>query len=111
MVPALFDSEEKEAIISGIRNEVKAAGIVDNALNCWSFFVNKCRNNLHVVLAMSPSGSTLRVRCRNFPGLVSASIIDWFYPWPKDALAQVASFFLREVNIPDEHRENIYDHM
>lgn len=28
----------------------------------WQYFVGKCRDNLHVVLAMSPVGDQLRVR-------------------------------------------------
>jgi dynein heavy chain len=34
----------------------------------WQYFVTKCSINLHVVLCMSPTGDTLRTRCRNFPG-------------------------------------------
>ena len=34
----------------------------------WQYFVNKCANNLHMVLTMSPVGDVLRTRCRNFPG-------------------------------------------
>lgn len=34
----------------------------------WQYFVNKCSVNLHIVLCMSPTGDTLRTRCRNFPG-------------------------------------------
>jgi dynein heavy chain len=34
----------------------------------WQYFVTKCSVNLHVVLCMSPTGDTLRTRCRNFPG-------------------------------------------
>jgi dynein heavy chain, axonemal len=41
---------------------------------------------------MSPSGDKLRLRCRNFPGLVSASVIDWFQPWPADALKKVSLY-------------------
>jgi len=62
-------------------------------------------------LAMSPSGSKLRIRCRNFPGLVSNAVIDWFFPWPGDALKKVASFFLREEQLPEEHREGVIDHL
>ena len=111
MVPALYESDERDGIVNGIRKEVKAAGIVETALNCWNFYVNKCRNNLHIVLAMSPSGSTLRLRCRNFPGLVSASVIDWYFSWPKEAVEQVAEHFLQETDLPDEHRTQIYTHM
>jgi dynein heavy chain len=59
MVPALYESDERDQLINGVRAEVKAAGQFDTRENCWSWFVNKCRNNLHLVLAMSPSGDTL----------------------------------------------------
>ena len=46
---------------------------------------------------MSPVGDTLKNRCRNFPGLVNNTSIDWFMPWPRQALFAVASRFLEEV--------------
>jgi dynein heavy chain len=49
---------------------------------------------------MSPAGSTLRIRCRNFPGLISSTSIDWFFAWPKEALVSVADFYLKEVELP-----------
>ena len=60
----------------------------------WTYFINKCANNLHIVLAMSPVGETLRTRCRNFPGTVNNASIDWFFPWPEQALYAVASVFV-----------------
>jgi dynein heavy chain len=111
MVPALYEQDEKDALCATVRNEVKAAGLVETPDNLWSYYVNKCRNNLHIVLAMSPSGSKLRLRCRNFPGLVSNAVIDWFFPWPRDALQKVAEFFLAEESLPDEHRNSVIDHL
>ncbi len=66
---------------------------------------------MHIILAMSPAGDTLRLRCRNFPGLVSNTNIDWFFPWPEDALAAVASYFLVNVELDEEHRQPITDHI
>lgn len=111
MVPALFEKDETDQCINFVRKEVKAVGAIDTPDVCWDFFVNKCRNNLHVVLAMSPSGDKLRVRCRSFPGLVSASVIDWFQPWPADALQKVAEYFLQDEQLPDELREAIVGHL
>jgi dynein heavy chain len=112
MVPALFEQDEKDTIANTVREEVKAAGIMDTNSNCWKFFLNKARDNLHVVLAMSPSGETLRIRCRNFPGLVSNTTIDWFFAWPEEALQKVSEYFLLEdKNVPDEHRPAIVNHM
>lgn len=60
-----------------------ALGGVDTKEACWAHYVARCRANLHVVLAMSPVGDTLRTRCRNFPGLVNNTVIDWFDAWPE----------------------------
>ena len=54
---------------------------------------------------MSPVGETLRTRCRNFPGLVNNTSIDWFTAWPRQALHAVASQFLAEVSICHAHFE------
>lgn len=124
MVPALFTDEEKAPLIESVRKEVDNA----TADACWSYLINKCRDNLHIVLAMSPGGDTLRRRCRNFPGLVryarlpflmvtrgscpySNSVIDWFFAWPADALLAVANHFLANEDLSTEHRDAVVQHM
>ena len=94
LVPALFAQDEKDQLSNTVRDEVRAAGLDETPAVMWDYFVQKARDNLHVVLAMSPSGETLRVRCRNFPGLSSSSTIDWFFAWPAEALSKVAEYFL-----------------
>lgn len=66
---------------------------------------------MHIILAMSPAGDTLRMRCRNFPGLVSNTIIDWFFAWPEDALSAVAQNFIVNVPLDDDIRQPITDHI
>ena len=97
MVPALFDDAEKDALLSGIREARTAAGLPDHKEACWAAFVDECRNNLHVVLAMSPVGETLRTRCRNFPGMVNNTVIDWFEPWPEQVSSQAERIQQRGV--------------
>lgn len=60
---------------------------------------------------MSPQGDKLRERCRSFPGLVNNTLIDWFPPWPEQALFSVADAFLKEDLIPTEHRTSLVQHM
>jgi hypothetical protein len=64
MVPALYDDGEKDALASSVHDEVAAAGLDDSREGLWRHFVERCRANLHVVLAMSPVGEALRTRCR-----------------------------------------------
>ncbi|VEL30883.1 unnamed protein product [Protopolystoma xenopodis] len=56
----------------------------------WKYFRACCSARLHIVLAMSPVGPSLRNRCRDFPGIVNCTTIDWFFPWPEQALYAVA---------------------
>ena len=111
MVPALFDEDGKKQMTERIRDEAKKKGIPESKDDLWNYFLDKVRDNLHIVLAMSPAGDVLRIRCRNFPGLVSNTCIDWFFPWPEEALMSVAKFYLEEEDLPVEHKQNITDHI
>ncbi|XP_077967769.1 dynein beta chain, ciliary-like [Styela clava] len=99
----LFPDDEIENIISGVRNEVKGAGLVDTRETCWKFFIERVRRNLKVALCFSPVGSTLRVRARKFPGVVNCTAIDWFHEWPQDALESVSSRFIGEIDGIEEN--------
>ena len=94
VIPDLFSKDEYDAILSSLRNAAKAAGVADARDQMMDFFIDRVRSNLHIVLCMSPVGDALRVRARKFPGLINCTAIDWFHEWPKDALVQVAHFFL-----------------
>mmetsp|Transcript_25191 Transcript_25191/g.84661 ORF Transcript_25191/g.84661 Transcript_25191/m.84661 type:complete len:4540 (+) Transcript_25191:178-13797(+) len=111
MVPALYEQDERDALCNSVRREVKEKGMVDTPDNLWKYYVSKCQNNLHIALAMSPSGDKLRLRCRSFPGLISNAVIDWFFAWPEDALTKVANFFLADVPLPAEQRESVVAHL
>jgi dynein heavy chain, axonemal len=43
--------------------------------------------------------------------LVSNAVIDWFFPWPGDALQKVAEFFLVDEPLSDEHRASVVQHL
>ena len=111
MVPSLFPKEEKGGLISQIEDQARKDNCPENDEAKWAYFINKCRDNLHIVLAMSPAGDKLWVRCRNFPGLVSNTSIDWFFPWPEEALTAVSKYFLDKVSIDAEFKENVINHI
>lgn len=104
----LFNDEELEGIVNNIRAAVKSDGIVDNKDNCWKYYLDRVRKNLHMSLCFSPVGDAFRNRSRKFPALVNCSVIDWFHAWPEEALLSVAAKFLEEVEMPSpEVRKSI----
>lgn len=65
----------------------------------WLYAINRVRDCLHVVLSFSPVGSKFAERARKFPALFNACTIDWFLPWPEEALVSVSHSFLGEFYI------------
>ena len=107
-VPNLFEKDELEEIMGKTRPLAKAAGVNEGDRDAvWQFFINRVREKLHIVLCMSPVGSSFRNRCRMFPSLVNCCTIDWFVQWPRDALLSVSRSFFSAVEdgIPDELKE------
>jgi dynein heavy chain len=67
-----------------------------NQIALWELFINNCKMNLHIGLCLSPIGSKLRIRLRNFPSLVSCTSPLWILPWSDNALFDVAIHFLKQ---------------
>ncbi|XP_039545600.1 dynein heavy chain 11, axonemal [Pimephales promelas] len=97
-IPDLFSEEEVDMIVTSIRVELRALGLLDTRENCWNFFIDRIRRQLKVVLCFSPVGFTLRTRARKFPALVNCTAIDWFHPWPQHALQSVSSTFIQNIS-------------
>jgi len=97
----LFPAEDVDTIVNNIRPAVKSEGILDSKDNCWKFFIDRVKTNLHMALCFSP-GESLRNRAKKFPALINCTVIDWFHPWPEDALLSVATKFLEEVEMDTE---------
>lgn len=112
IVPSLFTDDEKDQIIGQCRTAAKNAGYTITKDAVWQYFLHQCADNLHMVIAMSPSSDVLSKRCRSFPGLVNNTTIDWVFPWPLQALFAVASVFLKDnPKIPENYRQPIIEHV
>ena len=98
-IPDLFASDEVDSIVNGVTSMVKQSGLTPDRGNCWNYFMNQIRKNLHVCLCFSPVGDDFRNRSRKFPALVNCTVIDVFQPWPKDALLSVGKKFLSDIDL------------
>uniref|UniRef100_A0A669P0S7 Dynein axonemal heavy chain 12 n=1 Tax=Phasianus colchicus TaxID=9054 RepID=A0A669P0S7_PHACC len=108
-VPNLFAADEKQEIIEGVRAVAQAGSKHEelSPLALFAFFVNCCKENLHIVVAFSPIGDAFRNRLRQFPSLINCCTIDWFQPWPEDALERVANKFLETLQLTDSERQEV----
>ena len=67
-IPNLFTADEKEAIIADLKESISKEQKEGkekrnlSPLAVWEIFVNNCKRNLHIVLAVSPIGEKLRIR-------------------------------------------------
>ena len=96
-VPNLYAPEDKEKTINACTEPARAAGQGDTRDSVYQFFIGRVRDNLHIVLCMSPVGDNFRRWCRQFPSLVNCCTIDWFDKWPQEALLAVAKRLMEEV--------------
>jgi dynein heavy chain len=107
----LFVAEDIDGILTNLGPAAKSDGLQVTPANVWNYFIGRVKRNLHMALCMSPSDS-FRSRARKFPAIINCTVIDWFHPWPQDALLSVAAKQLEEVEMAsDEERKAIIDFM
>eukprot|EP01064_Diplonema_japonicum_P003207 TRINITY_DN1209_c2_g1_i1.p1 TRINITY_DN1209_c2_g1~~TRINITY_DN1209_c2_g1_i1.p1 ORF type:complete len:4214 (+),score=1112.95 TRINITY_DN1209_c2_g1_i1:49-12642(+) len=97
-VPNLFDGPDLDSIYSYFRSVCQAERLPTTKLSLYSRFIKQVKRNLHIVLAFSPLGEAFRTRMRQFPSLSNCCTIDWYDPWPAEALASVAKVTLQKAN-------------
>ncbi|XP_069790708.1 dynein axonemal heavy chain 7 isoform X6 [Narcine bancroftii] len=107
-VPNLFPVDEKQEVCERMRlidrQKDKSKQTDGSPLALFNMFIERCRNQLHVVLAMSPIGDAFRNRLRKFPALVNCCTINWFQSWPEDALEAVAKRSLGDIEMSERIR-------
>eukprot|EP01018_Ginkgo_biloba_P007241 Gb_31253 [translate_table: standard] len=103
-VPNIWKNEDIDLIANAMRPLLQQQGIPATKIALQSTFLKRVRQNLHVVICMSPIGNAFRARLRMFPSLVNCCTIDWFREWPDEALHSVATNFLSATQLltPEE---------
>ena len=99
-IPDLFLKEDVDSIVTELRPAFKEShpGAVDAEDTIVDFFWDRVARHFHFCFCFSPSGGALAKWCEQFPGLLSACTIDWFHPWPADALRSLAARLLPGFN-------------
>ncbi|XP_049610508.1 dynein axonemal heavy chain 12-like [Syngnathus scovelli] len=108
-VPNMFPMDEKQDIIETVRPiaQAKNKSVELSSLTLFNYFVARCKQNLHIVVAFSPIGEAFRNRLRQFPSLINCCTINWFQPWPEEALERVANSFLQPLDMKERERKEV----
>jgi len=95
-IAGLFPKEERDMMCADLRVPAKKEvhDFVDTPDNLYKFFIDRIRDNLHIVLCFSPANEKFAERARRFPALFGGCTIDWFLTWPEQALIDVSQKFL-----------------
>lgn len=108
-MPNLFPTDELQPIIDKLMPEARKVGKGQTQETTFQYFVERCKENVHVVLCFSPVGDVFRNRVRMYPSLVNCTTIDWFHPWPTEALKSVATRFVKEIDLDDRVKAGVVD--
>eukprot|EP00946_MAST-07B_sp_MAST-7B-sp1_P001405 g1405.t1 len=101
-IPDLYETDQRDEIINSLTKAAKADGISPEPEAVWDYFFSRVRANLHMALAFSPVGDDFRLRAMKFPAIINSTVIDYFQPWPEEALLGVATQFLAEEELGDK---------
>ncbi|XP_055681851.1 dynein axonemal heavy chain 7 [Lutzomyia longipalpis] len=112
-VPNIFSVDDKEELIERMRQidsqKEKSLQTDGTPVALFNYFVRVVREQLHIVLCMSPEGPSLRTRIRKFPSVVNCCTVNWFQEWPEDALVSVATRYLTSIIQDVDVRQNYMD--
>jgi dynein heavy chain len=116
-IPGLIPKDERDIVALECKNifmkEVGVKGQDPSPAELFIYFINRVKDCLHLILAFSPVGNKFRERSQKFPSLFSQCTIDWFLPWPEDALVAVSHKFLGDfkMDATKEVKEGLEKHM
>ena len=114
-VVGLLQKDEKEAACNEVRNDFVRDNpqAEENTMNLYNYFLNRLRDNLHIVLSFSPLHHKFPIRAQMFPAVFSGVNINWFLPWPGEALVAVSANFLKnfKIDTTEENRNRLYELM
>eukprot|EP01028_Stygiella_incarcerata_P004192 TRINITY_DN1890_c0_g1_i5.p1 TRINITY_DN1890_c0_g1~~TRINITY_DN1890_c0_g1_i5.p1 ORF type:complete len:4092 (-),score=1034.80 TRINITY_DN1890_c0_g1_i5:737-12970(-) len=92
-VPGLFTKDELEQLLSPLKEISTKEGYFGSLSN---FFVERIRQNLHVVISMDHSNPSFQARCRASPALFTRCCVVWVDNWSRSSMMKIPSLLLEE---------------
>lgn len=93
-VPGLYAPEEIDPLLSPLKDKLSEQGY---AGSLFSFFVERVKSFLHIVISMDPSNEQFNMRCESNPALYNKCNIQWWESWTMEGMQQVPLALLTRV--------------
>jgi dynein heavy chain len=116
-IPNLIAKDDRDVWLLNIKTQLqkqKGKSYDPNNEQLWEIFINRVRDDLHLVLCFSPMGEKFQQRAQNFPSLFNECSINWFLKWPEEALVSVAEKFISaftDLDTEPETKLELQNHM
>lgn len=100
-LPNLFQSEDKVKIMDAMQSVAKKLEkIIDTTpAALYKLFIDRIRMNLHIALVVSSVGDNWKRYFHCYPSLKSFCSVNYFMPWPEDALQNIAEKFIATMSL------------
>lgn len=106
-IPNLVESQQLQNYKDNIHPDYCGGKKLVTDSEILAALIELCKAKIHIVLCMSPIGEAFRRRVLNLPSLVNCNTIDWFLPWPEQALSAVAMHYLNDIEVEEQHLNSI----
>merc|ERR1719235_1922084 len=114
-IAGLFQKDERDGMCGEVRNDYVRdfPGADESLTNLYAYFLDRLKDNLHIVFCFSPVNAKFPIRAQKFPAVFSNVNINWFLPWPEEALIAVSSTFLEtyDIDATPEKKNALYQLM
>merc|ERR1719160_1164523 len=114
-IAGLFQKDERDGMCGEVRNDYVRdfPGADESLTNLYAYFLDRLKDNLHIVFCFSPVNAKFPIRAQKFPAVFSNVNINWFLPWPEEALIAVSSTFLEtyDIDATQEKKNALYQLM
>merc|ERR1719316_227870 len=114
-IAGLFAKDERDGMCGEVRNDYVRdfPGADESLTNLYAYFLDRLKDNLHIVFCFSPVNAKFPIRAQKFPAVFSNVNINWFLPWPEEALIAVSSTFLEtyDIDATQEKKNALYQLM
>ncbi|EKX40179.1 hypothetical protein GUITHDRAFT_75827, partial [Guillardia theta CCMP2712] len=109
---SFFDRQQKEDLCKQVKPRLNDSGIIDNADNCWEYYLTEARKNFHFSLCFANDSEFRKVSVSRFPSLYQGIVIDFYHPLVKENLIEMAQMYLKsDLLVPEYLKDNSAQHL